>query len=405
MANALEPRVLIVSLRGWWAAARLPKAFARAGFHVSTLSFPGLPLLRSRDVQTHYLIPARGEDAELIAKARAALIEARPSIVVPTDESSVELLQAIAASASEELPAEDPLLRLLRDSLGEFSGHAILRDRRAFMDLAEKAGVRIPARSVIHAHADAIAFAEQHGGALVLKAEESCAGMGVFMCRDLAAVEKAVTQLASRSRATLTDGVLAQTLIEGSTAMRVVLAFRGEVIGGLSAFKRETFPRTTGPSSVVEFIDHPEMASTARAIVREIGYSGFASLDFIVEDNGAAHLIELNSRPTPITHLGAHLGLDLCERLARVLRGETASDAEPRGLPRKVALFPQEWTRDPNSPHFADSFHDVPWEDPELLQECIAASRLEMRWDEWRYQEDRRLRIRSLLSEIDRASS
>lgn len=401
MMSALVPRVLIVSLRGWWAAARLPKAFARAGFHVSTLSFPGLPLLRARDVAAHYLMPARGEDLDLIVRARAALIEARPTIVVPTDESSVELLQAVAATASKELPADDPLLVMLRDSLGEFHGHAILRDRRAFMDLAEKTGVRIPERRVVHNREEAVEFAERHGGALVLKAEESCAGMGVFICRDLAAVEKALAQLASKSASALPNGVLAQAVIEGATAMRVVLAYRGEVLGGLSAFKRETFPRSTGPSSVVEFIDHPEMASTARAIVREAGYSGFASLDYMVEESGAAHLIELNARPTPISHLGAHLGLDLCARLAGALRGEPASDAEPTGLPRKVALFPQEWTRDPNSPHFADSFHDVPWEDPELLQECVAAARVEMHWDNWRYQEERRLRIRSLLSELD----
>ncbi len=403
MASVSVPRVLIISLRNWLGAARLPKVFARAGFHVSTLTFPSMLLLRTRNVEAHYFLPDRGEDRELIEKARAALLEARPTVIVPTDEPSVELLHAVAAHAQKQLPTGDPLLGLLRDSLGDFASHAALRDRRALMDLAEKADIRAPARRIVHDHAEALAFAEAHGGQLVLKAEESFAGMGVSICRDLAAVEKAVAQLGASNPKALTEGILAQAFIEGRTAMRVVLAWRGEVIGGLSALKLETFPGSTGPSSVVEFIDHPEMAASSRAIVRTLGYSGFASLDFMVEPSGAAHLIELNPRPTPISHLGADLGLDLCERLAAALRGEHLSDADPRGLPRKVALFPQEWVRDASSPHFADSLHDVPWDDPDLVEAYVIGARQQMRWPEYRYQEERRLRIRSLLSELDRS--
>ena len=32
-----------------------------------------------------------------------------------------------------------------------------------------------------------------------------------------------------------------------------------------------------------------------------------------------------------------------------------------------VALFPQEWQRDPSSKFLATAFHDVPWEDPAVL--------------------------------------
>jgi hypothetical protein len=33
-----------------------------------------------------------------------------------------------------------------------------------------------------------------------------------------------------------------------------------------------------------------------------------------------------------------------------------------------VAHFPQELQRDPNSRHLAEAFHDVPVDDPDLLQ-------------------------------------
>jgi hypothetical protein len=66
-----------------------------------------------------------------------------------------------------------------------------------------------------------------------------------------------------------------------------------------------------------------------------------------------------------------------------------------------VALFPQEWVRNPSSPHFADSLHDVPWDDPDLVEAYVLSGRQQMRWVEYRYQEERRLKIRELLTQLD----
>ena len=183
--------------------------------------------------------------------------------------------------------------------------------------------------------------------------------------------------------------------------MRAVIAWRGEVLAGLSAIKLETHPDTTGPSSVVQFIEQAEMRATARAMISALGYSGFASLDFILDAQNQAHFIELNSRPTPICHLGDYLGLDLCVRLREAIEGKRSADADPAGLPKKVTLFPQEWIRNANSPHFADSFHDVPWDDPEMVEAFVMVARSQMRWGQWTYQEARAERIRQLLTELE----
>ena len=52
--------------------------------------------------------------------------------------------------------------------------------------------LRAPAHGVIHDLPEALAFAAQNGQALVLKAEESFAGLGVSICKDAATVEAAV---------------------------------------------------------------------------------------------------------------------------------------------------------------------------------------------------------------------
>jgi predicted ATP-grasp superfamily ATP-dependent carboligase len=394
---------MVVSMRNWFGAARLPRAFARAGFEVVSLAYPNMLLGRSRYLSGQSYLPDSGEDEELLGVARAALVTQRPVIVVPTDDASVELLQAVAASAKRELPESDPLLVLLRNSVGDFSKHAILRQRHGLARLAEDLGVRAPAHAVVRDAAEARAFSARHGLPVVLKAEASLAGMGVAICKDEAALDNAVQRFADEKA--MADGAVLQTYVTGRTAMRAVMAFRGRVLGGLSAIKVETHPAPTGPSAVVQFIENTEMLQTAQKMIGALGYSGFASLDFILDDAGAAHLIELNSRPTPICHLGEHLGLDLCRSFRRALEGELDADRDPANLPKKVALFPQEWVRNQSSPHFDDAFHDVPWDEPDLVEGFITLARGQMRWRQYDVQEKRRERLRELLTRLDAASS
>jgi predicted ATP-grasp superfamily ATP-dependent carboligase len=395
------PRVIVLSTANWFGAPRLTRAFHRAGFDVQTLGYPNVVLTRSRYVSAEFFLSDSAPHEELIRVAREVLIAQRPSFVVPTDDASVELLQALAALARRELPESDPLLVLLRDSLGNFDQHRVLRQRLGLAQVAERAGVRAPAYALVHDRDEAFAFVARHGANVVLKAEETFAGLGVSICNGETELDAALARMAASYPRSLREGAVLQSYVPGRTAMRAVIAHRGRVLAGLSAFKVETYPPVTGPSCVVEFIDHPEMRATASAMIRELDYSGFASLDFIVDAEGNAHLIELNSRPTPICHLGEYLGSDLCLALRHALEGQAVADRDPANLPKKVALFPQEWIRNPSSPHFADAYHDVPWDEPDLLEAYVILARGQMRGGQWRIQADRRERLRRFLVELD----
>jgi hypothetical protein len=48
----------------------------------------------------------------------------------------------------------------------------------------------------------------------------------------------------------------------------------------------------------------------------------------------------------------------------------------------EIALFPQEWLRDPKSPHLASAYHDVPWDDPALLHALIGRQAVQALADE-----------------------
>jgi len=123
------------------------------------------------------------------------------------------------------------------------------------------------------------------------------------------------------------------------------------------------------------------MRATTETLLSKLGYSGFSSLDFMLDREGHACLIELNPRPTPIARLGERLGSCLFRRLQAALTGMPSKAGEPQGLPSGVALFPQEWVRDQNSRHLESGvFHDVPWDEPDLVEGQLSRGRSQMRY-------------------------
>ena len=170
-----------------------------------------------------------------------------------------------------------------------------------------------------------------------------------------------------------------QQFIPGVPAMRIVAAWQGRVLAGVSLLKACVNPQPFGPSTVVRYIDHPEMEETATRLVAALGLSGFASFDFVIAENGGgAFLIECNPRPVSMIHLGRLFGHDLCGAFARHL-GWLTETPETVALPKEtvVALFPNEIKRDPESAWLrsgSEVLHDVPWDDPSSSNTAIASS-------------------------------
>jgi hypothetical protein len=166
-----------------------------------------------------------------------------------------------------------------------------------------------------------------------------------------------------------------QQFIPGVPAMRIVAAWQGRILAGVSFLKACVNPQPFGPSTVVRFIDHPEMEATATRLVAALGLSGFAHFDFVIaEDGSGAFVIELNPRTTVSLHLGRQFGHDLCGALGRHL-GWPAEAPETVELPKEaaVALFPNEIARDPESAWLrsgSGALHDVPWDDPGVVEHC-----------------------------------
>jgi len=87
---------------------------------------------------------------------------------------------------------------------------------------------------------------------------------------------------------------------------------------------------------------------------------------------GQPHLIEMNPRATQASAFALGPGHDL----TAALMGAFAPSARwPRPLLTEnpvIALFPQEWRRDPASLWLHSAYPDVPWDDPDVLRACLA---------------------------------
>jgi D-alanine-D-alanine ligase-like ATP-grasp enzyme len=82
----------------------------------------------------------------------------------------------------------------------------------------------------------------------------------------------------------------------------MLVCWRGEVLASVAVeVLRSHNPR--GAATVVRIIDHPKIRAAGIALAGALNTSGFVGLDFILQPDGSAHLLEMNPRATQLGHL------------------------------------------------------------------------------------------------------
>ncbi|MBI2924179.1 MAG: hypothetical protein HYY24_00560 [Verrucomicrobia bacterium] len=392
-----NPKLLLVALHDdWQGIARLPRELSRAGFAVGALCLPSAFLTQTRYVDQFYLLKNRHPPDGLWLRALVQTVrDWQPRLLIPGDDPTVlffhQVLRGAAGGESEAVPEE--VLRILRSSLPDARGLDATINKSAMQEAAARLGLRTPAQRVTHELADALSFFAEHGQQpVVLKQPLGWAGHTVEVCRDeqqlrasfsllrrlspvrLPFVEENPAALPERRRrgtARAPANLIIQRFVAGRAAVYAGVAWKGGLLAGYSLLKKPAPPPANGPSSVLRVSEHAEMAATAAAFVAAVKFTGFVEFDFIVEARtGAACLLECNARPSPMSSLGGLTGVDLSRALFAKVCGERKRPT-PLKAGRLVALFPQEWHRDPDNPLLRGAHHDVPWDDPALLRALV----------------------------------
>lgn len=383
-----HPVILLTATLRWPIAARLAMAFAELGCRVEALGPRGHPVRHSGSVRRIHAHSVVGP----LSALRAAIAAAAPDLVIPCDDDAALLLRRLHGRAARAGAAGVALTALIERSLGAPEACELATQRARLLALAADAGVRVPDTTAIDALVELDAWLGAHPLPAVLKTDGSWGGQGVAIVHSRDEARRAFECLTARPSlaGALVHALLerdaslfaralrgpprrvtVQTFVAGLPANRAVACWQGRVLAGTSVAALQT-QHATGPATVVQVIDHPEMAEAAQRLVQRLGLSGLWGLDFVLDAaTGVAFLIEMNPRATPICHLHLGGGSDLPAALCTQLTGLPAlRPGAPIGRD-VIALFPGEWRRDPASEHLAAAHHDVPWRDTALVRDGI----------------------------------
>jgi thioesterase domain-containing protein/glutathione synthase/RimK-type ligase-like ATP-grasp enzyme len=391
LGASTSPRLhtLVATTFRWSGAARLAVELEACGCIVQAVAPRGSALHKIAAVKRCYVLGVMNA----VGSLRRAIESSSADVIIPFDDRTRRTMNRIHADADPTTDAGARLRSRLERSLGQPELYPRLYSRVATMDIAEECGVLCAPTAAVQSAADITQWLARHPGPAVLKTDGSWGGRETRVIRTVADVRKAWRQLSRppsiarcvrrlllqrdpwplRTRLTgCRPRLSVQSYVEGTPGNAAVACLDGDLLGAVQAeVVRGNGP--TGPSTVLRVVEHPEMLATARAMVNRLQMSGLAGLDFILENGtGRAHLIEVNPRATPTSHLISAEGIDLLASLRSALGCDgppPRTAAYPDGL---VALFPQELERDPTSTILNHTYHDVPWHAPDLVAHALA---------------------------------
>lgn len=393
----MKPTTLIATAASWFPAARFAEAAASAGFTVDAVCPANHPLAKAGVVRRLYeysgLNPLRSFSKAIIAS--------KPDLIVPGDDLATNQLHLLYTHERRNQAQPSYICQVIEHSLGSPEDFEVLYARTGFINLAREEGVRVPEAQTIHGIDELKKWIVRMGLPTVLKTDGSSGGDGVRIVRNLDAAESAFRALqappllARAAKRALIDHdtklvwpsllrrrstVNAQAFVNGHESNSTVACWKGEVLASLH-FEVIHKTSSSGHATVVRLIDNSEMAVAVEKIARRLHLSGIHGFDFMLEaQTGNAYLIEINPRLTQVAHLTLGLERDLPAALYSAVSGNPVSPSPRITEADTIALFPQEWIRDPNSSFLRTAYHDVPWDRPELIRACVRARRKQRAW-------------------------
>jgi len=356
-------------------------AFLHAGSRVSAICPPGHPLSFIPGLDSTYPYRALNPSGSL----KSALRSARPDLIVPCDDVSVWQLHDLHARDAEFRP-------LIERSLGSAEVYPNLQRRGQILEAAAELGIRVPSTQAVQSAEDF----NKPGLAwpAVLKADGTWGGEGVAIVRNPSeAAQKLASLLGPRRTAFAWKrflvnrhplalwqwqrrkefGVTLQKLIPGRQATTMFACWQGQVLASVTVEVLAT-QGPTGAATFVRLLRNEEIERAPQLLARRFMLSGFHGLDFVIEDGTqAAYMIEMNPRATQLGHLNLCPQGNLADALSAKLMNKTSSPATGtrRIQSDTIALFPRACQTDPENEWLTTGYHDVPWEQPELVRELM----------------------------------
>ncbi|MCR1162026.1 ATP-grasp domain-containing protein [Paenarthrobacter sp. UW852] len=205
-------------------------------------------------------------------------------------------------------------------------------------EIAVRAGAPLVAGSdgPVSSAAEARAFAEEHGLPIAIKAAFGGGGRGLKVVRELAEVEEAFDSAVREAVAAFGRG---ECFVEQyldrprHVEAQIIADVHGDVVvvgtRDCSLQRRHQKLVEEAPAPFLSDAQRQQIYDGAKAIVREAGYYGAGTVEFLVSADGAVAFLEVNTRlqvEHPITEETA--GIDLVQEQFRIAAGLPLSITE-----------------------------------------------------------------------------
>jgi len=338
-----------------------------------------------------------------LGSIHAAIQSAKPDFLIPCDDYATLSLHRL----HEKRPADSALRQLIERSVGDPQHYSTVRTRASLLAAARDSRISVPETEVLTGKESLAAWLNKNGLPAYIKADGTSGGVGVRLVESREQAERAFAALSSPPGAiralkrALVDKdmrllvpclrrwrpvVSIQKVISGSEANCAASCWQGRLLACISA---QVIQRDDeyGPATVIRIIDNQEMLAAAEKIAAKFHLSGLFGLDFMLETaTGTAYLLEMNARATQTCHLDLGRGKDPMRSLATEFSAGGLGSPSTMTLTGRdtIALFPAEWKRDPCSRYLSSAYHDVPWEEPDLVRYCIKSRLQDHSWMSYR---------------------
>jgi hypothetical protein len=342
IALARNHRIMLSATESWQTAVNYAGGFAVAGCEVIAFA-PRFAPVRS----CPYVVESRiYSPLASLHSLRAAIEDFAPDLIVCCDERALAHLLQLHAG---ERGRDSALASLIARSLGAPENYGRVLSRSGGLSEMRNIGVRVPDTLPVEDEAELDDRLETIGFPAVLKADATCGGQGVAIVHTHRAAHAAYRRLAfpprlrtlarivrSRDIHFLLEAISppsrkisVQRFVAGRVAASAFAADKGEVIASFCYDILESEKAGMGAPKIVRRVDCPEMEAATRAAAAFFGLTGAHGLDFIRDEFGAAHLIEINPRATRGGTLPFGFGRDVPHALASMLASRPMGIRKP----------------------------------------------------------------------------
>jgi hypothetical protein len=252
----------------------------------------------------------------------------------------------------------------------------MLLDRALLLQEAATWGVPVPEAMPLESRADCDA-AIAAGLPLVVKSGQSVGSYGVALCRTAEKVVEAFERFASWDLS-----VTAQRFYTGPTFIAGGLFVQGEAVHFYAGEKTIMWPELTGYAYELCSTGEPHLSrllAHAESICKQLGWTGLASFDFVLDEGGEFRFVDFNPRYWGAAEATLNARVDLYDGLARWIRdGSAGSPSRPlSGIPHRI--FPR-YTFEPSGMSLwrrLAGMRDAPWDAKAFVMGEVAIEAIE----------------------------